>query len=120
MASKFHGVIGFAESVETSRGVWEDVITERKYFGDVLRNTRKLDDDGKVNDNISVGNSISILANPYAVQNFVNMKYIAWLGNYWVVSDVQVVSNLRLTIRLGGLYHGDTLGATDSSGETSG
>lgn len=119
-AKKFHGKVGFAGMpVETSPGVWEDVIVERKYYGDVLRNTRRLENDEKVNNDLSVGNSISILANPYAIQHFVNMRYVEWLGNLWIVDDVQVADS-RLILRLGGLYHGDTPGATGTSGSSTG
>ena len=40
--AKFYGAIGFGESVETVPGVWEDLITERNYYGDVVRNTLKV------------------------------------------------------------------------------
>ena len=40
MAAKFYGEIGYGETVETSPGVYEDIIVERKYYGDVIRNTR--------------------------------------------------------------------------------
>ena len=38
---KFYGPIGYAETVETKPGVWEEQIAERMYYGDLTRNTRK-------------------------------------------------------------------------------
>lgn len=103
--AKFFGEIGYGESVQVSPGVWDDVITERSYYGDVVRNTRKLSEDAKVNNDLSVGNSISIVADPYAYEHFFAMRYINWAGTSWIISDVEV-QRPRLLLRLGGVYHG--------------
>lgn len=103
--TKFHGRVGYGNTVETAAGVWETVINERLYFGDVIRNTRQLQSGEKLNDDLSVGNSISIVADPYAYENFFNMKYIEWAGTLWKVADVEVQAP-RLVLRLGGIYNG--------------
>lgn len=103
--AKFYGEIGYGESVESAPGVWKDEITERKYYGDVVRNARKLLDDDKVNNDLSVGNSISIVADAYANEHFFAIRYIRWAGTLWKVSDVEVQSP-RLLLRLGGVYNG--------------
>lgn len=105
--AKFFGEIGYGETVETRPGVYEKQITEYKYYGDVIRNTRKLEEGDKVNNDISVGNSISIVADPYAQEHFFAMQYIKWAGTLWIISDVEVRSP-RLILRLGGVYHGPT------------
>jgi hypothetical protein len=105
--AKFYGEIGYApQSVETAPGVWDDVIMERKYYGDVIRNTRQLVGE-KVNNDITVGNSISIMADDNAFANFMDMKYIKWAGKLWQISDIEVQAP-RLILRLGGLYNGPT------------
>lgn len=110
MANKFYGNVGYnmgtVESPPDS-GVWVDVIVERPYFGDVVRNTRQLREGDLINDDISVNNSISIVADAYALQNIFAMRYVQWMGALWVVSDVDVQSP-RLLLRLGGVYHGPT------------
>lgn len=103
--AKFFGEIGFGLSEETSPGVWDDVITEKPYFGDVIRNSRQLEDGNSVNTDISVGNSISIVADAYASENFFAMRYIKWAGTLWTVQSV-VVERPRLILRLGGVYNG--------------
>lgn len=104
--AKFNGVVGYAgESAEVSEGVWEDVIVERTYYGDVIRNGRKLQEVEKVNDDISVGNSISIVADAYANNHFFAIRYVSWAGTLWKVTDVEVQSP-RLILRLGGVYNG--------------
>lgn len=111
---KFHGAVGYGEEVEVRPGVWVPSITERSYFGDVIRNTRKLDNGDKVNNDISVGNSISIVADAYAHNHFFAMKYIKWMGALWTVSEVEVQSP-RLILRLGGVYNGSTATAETTS-----
>ena len=62
--AKFYGAIGFAETVETDPGIWEEKIVEHSYSGDVIRNIRKLQKPTEsVNDNINVSNEISIVCN---------------------------------------------------------
>lgn len=104
--AKFLGVIGFAEeNVEVKPGVWTDRIVERKYMGDVVRNTRRLDEVEKVNKDISVGNSISILRDAYASEHFFAIRFLEWAGACWTVTEV-VVEHPRLLLRLGGVYNG--------------
>lgn len=107
--AKFYGEIGYGETVEKAPGVWEDVITEKPYFGDVVRNSRQLREaDGeKVNNDLTVGNSISIVSDAYANEHFFAIRYIRWMGTLWTVSNVDVQSP-RLVLRLGGVYNGPT------------
>jgi hypothetical protein len=112
--AKFHGEIGYGESVEKAPGVWEDTITEKSYFGDVVRNSRQLREGEGVNDNLSVGNSISIVADAYANEHFFAIRYIKWAGTLWKVSNVEVESP-RLVLRLGGVYNGPKAGTSNAT-----
>lgn len=105
--AKFFGKIGYGMSMETKPGVYEDVITEKSYYGDVVRNSRGVREGEKVNNDLTVGNSISIVADAYATEHFFAMRYIKWAGTLWIVDDV-VVERPRLLLRLGGVYHGPT------------
>ena len=107
--ARFFGVVGYGKSVETpsDSGVWENVITETAYFGDVLRNTRKMNAGDGLNDNLSVNNSISIVADEYAIQHFFEIEYIRWEGVLWSVTSVEVKAP-RLILSLGGVYNGPT------------
>lgn len=111
--AKFYGVIGYGESVEKSPGVWEDVIIEHNYYGDVTRNTRRLQTGESVNDDLSVNNSISIVADAYANEHFFAIRYIRWAGTLWTVSEVEVQSP-RLLLRLGGVYNGPKAPTSES------
>lgn len=112
--AKFYGEIGYGASVQTSPGVWEDVITEKHYYGDVIRNSRGLREGEKVNSDLTVGNSISIVADAYANEHFFAIRYIRWAGTLWGVVDV-VVESPRLVLRLGGVYNGPSSGIASSS-----
>ena len=103
--TRFYGKVGYGVSVEKAPGVWDDVITEVSYYGDVVTNARGLSENQKVNDDITVENSISIVADAYANENFFTMRYVEWAGHLWVVTDVRVQIP-RLVLRLGGIYNG--------------
>lgn len=105
--AKFYGVIGYVEQVETKPGVWTNAITERKYYGDVTRTDRRLEESSEqVNSNITLRNNFSIVADAYAHDHFFAMRYIIWGGAYWSISDVEVLRP-RMNLRLGGLYNGE-------------
>ena len=109
--AKWYGPVGFVETVETEPGYWEEKITEYPYYGDLLSNYRSLQNSGKVNDDVNIANKISILADPYANQNFHAMRYAEFMGAKWKVSNVEV-QYPRLILTLGDLYHGDKIGVT--------
>ena len=102
---KFYGSIGYAETVETSPGVWVEQITERKYYGDVNRDSRRLQSANQLNDNITVSSAISIVADPYAYNHFHSMRYVEFMGAKWKISTVEPKPP-RLILTLGGLYNG--------------
>ena len=102
--AKFCGVIGYAVTKETEPGIWEEQIVEVEYFGDVIRNTRRINAPGKDNDDISISNQISIIADPFANNNFHAMKYVVFMGAKWKVSEV-TVEYPRLILSIGGLYN---------------
>jgi hypothetical protein len=105
---KFSGKVGYGISTEIRTGIWDDVISERKHRGNVVRNTRRLEPTlEKVNDDLSVGNSISIVADAYASKHFWAIRYVEWQGTLWIVENVEVQSP-RLLLRLGGVYNGPT------------
>ena len=105
--AKFYGVIGYGEAIESpaDSGVWKDVITERNYFGDILNNIRRFQENEKVNDDLVLSNSISILADAYALNHFFAIRFVEWAGALWTVNTVEV-ERPRLILRLGGVYNG--------------
>lgn len=104
--AKFYGSIGYAVTEEINPGVWEETITERMYYGDLIRNTRKLQSTDKINDNIDIANEISILADPFAYDNFHSMKFVRFMGAKWKITSVEV-QYPRLILTIGGVYNGE-------------
>ena len=101
--AKWFGTIGYADTVETAPGVWEEKITVREYYGDLTRNTRRLQTADKINDDININNSLSIVSDPYAIDHFYSMRYAEFMGAKWKITNVEV-QHPRLLLTLGGLY----------------
>lgn len=107
--ARFFGEIGYGDSeeTETGSGVWVDTIQEFSYYGDVVRDTRKLESGENLNSDITVNNSISIVADEYAINHFFKIKYVRWAGVLWTVTTVESRPP-RLVLSLGSVYNGPT------------
>ena len=100
---KWSGKIGFAQTIETAPGVWNDQIVERSYKGDLLKTTRRLQSSNRVNDDIVISNQISIVADPYLNTNLYAIKYATYMGTAWKVDTIDV-QYPRLLLTLGGVH----------------
>lgn len=106
--ARFFGVVGFAEeNVEVRPGIYEDIVIEKQYHGDVIRNARRFQDGQTIVDGVVIDNSISILANVYANEHIDAMRYVVWNGVRWEINSIEV-QRPRLLLRLGGVYNGPT------------
>lgn len=105
--ARYCGVVGFSSSteVETKPGVWEYEITERKYYGDISKDFRKAERSDKILGDISINNIFSIVADPFAFENFQFIRYLMYAGVAWTVESVEV-QYPRLIISVGGRYNG--------------
>lgn len=102
---KWHGKIGYAETTETSPGVWEEIITEYECHGDMLQIIRRLNQGDMINDDINISNKLSIVMNPFFYKHYYAIRY-ATIGNAkWKVVSVDL-RYPRLELSLGGLYNG--------------
>lgn len=104
--AKFHGMIGFTQQVETKPGVWTNQVTEREYYGDVIRQSKQWTNSGYVNDNLDINNRISIVADDFASANFSVMVYVILGGVYWKISTIEI-QRPRLVLSLSGVYNGN-------------
>lgn len=107
--ARYFGKIGYGQTIESppDSGVWQDEITEIEYYGDVVQSIKRSEEAEKLNKDISVGNSISVVADQYAIDHFFAIRYIEWAGALWTVTSVEVKSP-RLLLRLGSVYNGPT------------
>jgi hypothetical protein len=103
--AKFYGEVGYGDQVEGQPGVYSDSIVEKLYFGDVVRNSIRIQEGQSVNDDLTVGHSISIVADAYASEHFSAIRYVKWEGTLWKVVHIEL-QRPRLLLRLGGVYNG--------------
>lgn len=105
---KWFGNIAYAVTSETSPGVWTESYEVRPYYGDLVRFSRRLDESSiSTNNNVSVSNEISVVADPYAYNNFHNIRWADFMGAKWTVTSVSVQPP-RLVLTLGGVYNAET------------
>lgn len=103
--AKIYGVIGYAKTSQPSPGIWKEEIVKRPYYGDLTRNTRRLRSGDSINDDVNIANEISIIADPFANENFHAMRYVEFMGAKWKITDVEVLYP-RLILTVGGVYNG--------------
>lgn len=104
--AKYFGKIGYAMTVETSPSVWTEEFVEKNYYGDVLNFTRRYQNSGKVNDDVTITNRISIVADPFAYANLGFIRYLTYMGVKWKVESVEI-EYPRLVLSLGGIYNAE-------------
>lgn len=104
---RFFGQVGYVHTTEKTPGVYVPQVVARSYFGDVIRNEIQVGNGEKVNDNLSSGNSISVVADGYAINHSSSIRYVEWVGVLWKVEGV-TQAHPRLILRLGGVYNGPT------------
>lgn len=104
--AKWHGKIGYSETVLTAPGVWTPQETVHEYYGDVIRaSTRWTGNSDSTNDNLTVNSQISIVADPFAIEKCYSIKWIEFMGTKWEIASVEPQFP-RLLLTLGGVYNG--------------
>lgn len=106
--AKYCGNLGFSQLEEVSPGVLQPSIIERLYYGDVKRNYRRSQNSSEsTNDNFALSDEISVLLDPYAMDNFYNLQYVTYMGAKWKVTAVSMAYP-RMLLTIGGVYNGDS------------
>lgn len=102
--ARYHGYVGYAVDVEAYPGVWEQQISEHEYFGDVIKNRINMQQGSVVNAKITISNSISIIADPFAYEHVYAMRYVTYLNKKWTITNIDI-QRPRLILTIGGLYN---------------
>lgn len=106
--ARFVGKIGFGETAEIAPGVYDDIITERKVFGDIMWDNRRYVHGGDtVNMNLTLNKAFSVVADSYTNKYFHNIRYVLWNDTRWTVTAVEHDSP-RLRMYIGEVYNGPT------------
>ena len=103
--ARFCGKVGFIKTIEKEPGVWADDPIERTYYGDIVRNSRNIDMSSNIIDTLNINNSISIVADKYANENFQYMKYVIVNNVKWNINSA-TIEYPRITLNIGGVYNG--------------
>lgn len=101
---KCSGVIGYALAGETQPGVWTENITEKKYYGEVVKDSRRIVDQSEVNGSINISNNISIVSNKFMLENMAYMRYLTLNNSKWKISSAEIKPP-RIVVTLGGVYN---------------
>lgn len=102
---KYSGKFGLASTVETAPGVWDDVITERDYIGDVVQRTEAFSLESSVLPHYRTTTSVSVLSDGVLKENYTNLRYVTYAGERWAIASV-VVQPPRLVVYIGEVYNG--------------
>ena len=107
--AKFYGKVGYAaEQTEVRPGIWKDTIVERNYSGDIIKNMNRWNTSSEgINDNVTLNNQISIIADPYANLNVHKMRYVEFMGSLWKITNVDATQRPRLILTVGGVYNSE-------------
>ena len=101
--AKYYGMIGFATQEETKPGIQEDVIVERHYKGDVVRNGRRYDRSENINDNYTITNQFSIVSDAFLYSHIPALRYLEYMGSKFKIVSAEI-DRPRVTISVGGVY----------------
>lgn len=104
--AKFYGPIGFSTGTkETAPGVWTEEFIERNYSGDLTRISHRFQSTDQVNEDITLNDELSIVADLYAYDHFYAMRYVEFGGAKWKITNVDASQRPRIKLTLGGVYN---------------
>lgn len=104
---RYSGMFGIAKQVEVAPGVWDDVITERPYIGDLIQTTERLEGAGTVNPVYKTTTSLSVVSDGVLRDRYDDIRYVVYRGVPWTVES-SVLEEPRLTLYFGERYNGPT------------
>lgn len=102
---KFHGIVGFVTTEETSPGIFSESIEERAYTGDILRESFSNETREKINPDFILSNRVSIIGDSFAFDNISRIRYVKWRKNVWEVSSCEILER-RVILSIRGVYNG--------------
>lgn len=105
--AKYYGAIGYAIQEEVAPGVWEDVIKEKNYRGDIINNQHRWQGGEGIHEEFNIDNSISIVADDFVYNHMHLIKYVTWYGARYKVQSLSI-KRPRLILQIGGVYNGPT------------
>ena len=111
--NKYCGIIGFGSNQEIQPGVYDDVITERHYHGDIQKNRDRFNVSNTTSGELKITNQFSIVGDKYMFDHVSEIRYLEWHGTRWVVESVEI-EYPRLVMNVGGIYNGPQARTADN------
>lgn len=104
---RFYGQIGYGVPQETfeGSGIFEDAIRVREAQGDAVYVTTRNDSSDELNTDVKTTLQVSIVADAYALEHFMWIRFVEWAGHLWVVESSQLKVP-RIVLNAGGVYNG--------------
>lgn len=96
--------VGFGSNQELEPGIYDDVLEEKTYYGEILENRRSFDQGTTLSGDVKITNQFSIMGNTYLFDNLEKIRYVRYRNQLWTVTVDEGYP--RVTFNLGGLYHG--------------
>jgi len=117
--ARFSGKVGYLITAEEivdgePTGVWKETYKDRPYFGDIEQLSSRWSSGSNLNDDVVLTNTISIVADPFAFENFQKMRYVEWKGQKWKIESASVQTP-RIVLSVGGVYNADPNGLASST-----
>lgn len=104
--ARFYGSIGFSMTYETRPGIFEETYVERTYKGEIIRNNRQWSPSEHLNDNITINNEISVIADSFMNHNFGVMRYVRWKGQTFEITSATIdTERHRIVLSIGGVFN---------------
>ncbi len=104
--AKCYGRLGYAKTIETEPGIYEETISTIAYYGYIISDRRSYGEiKNSTNSDLKISNRLSIIAVDPTI-DLSKIRYVEFLGSKWNVNDVEIVYP-RLILSLGGVYNGD-------------
>ena len=103
--AKYSGLVGYVTQEETVPGIWSPDENPKMMRGDIIRQTLSNQDNGKVNNDITLNHRVSLLGDAYAFSSYYAIKWIEIDGRKWEVTSVEV-QRPRIIVTVGGLWNG--------------
>lgn len=109
---KYYGKVGYVHSEDIGNGVWEPRVEERYLYGDIIRDSRKTDNDSSVNTEYGITAQFSLVADSYCYNHLEYLRYITYRGIKWEVTSVDPTGFPRLIVNVGKVYNGPEVSIT--------
>lgn len=101
---KWFGNVGYSITRETVPGAYKPSVVERPYSGDSIELNSRWQNSNDANDNLTLNMKISIIADPFAYENFSRIIYVEYMQSKWKVTSAKP-DYPRIELTVGGVYN---------------